>query len=322
MSDRVGRVVLGLAVGYALVLSSITILKLVGFTAEHDLGIYAQYLWLLGNLHNPFSTIALRSMLDDHFEPTFALLAPLGSVGIQAVGLLVVQAVSIAIVAPLLYALALRHGASGWLAAVPSALWLVSPVVIKVNLFDYHPDTLLPALLVGAVLALETRREWLFVVLVVLATGVKEDAGLTVAALGIAVAWTGRKRLGVTVAVASTAWSVVVMFIVMPHRSAVVRDSFAKLFAGSRGNSLGDVLVYSVRHPLDTVGSTLHARQARDPRSRSSRLPVACASWPRAGCWSPSRSPRSICCRHTTRRARSSTTTGSFPWQVLRSQGR
>ena len=257
MSDRVGRVVVALAVGYAVVLSTITILKLVGFTAEHDLGIFAQYLWLLGHFHSPFGTIALRPMLDDHFDPTFALLAPLGAVGLQAAGLLVVQAVSLAIVAPLLLVLARRHGASGWLAAVPSVLWLVSPVVIKVNLFDYHPDTLLPALLIGAVLALETNRQWLFVVLLVLATGAKEDAGLTVAALGVVLAWTGRRRLGVTVAVAGAAWSVSVMFVVLPHRNAVVRDSYAKLFAGDRGNSLGDVLVYAVHHPLDTVASTL-----------------------------------------------------------------
>jgi uncharacterized membrane protein len=257
VSDRVGRVVTALAVAYALVLSAVTIGKLVGFTAKHDLGIFAQYIWLLGHFRSPFGTIALRPMLDDHFDPTLALLAPLGSIGLQAYGLLVVQAISLAIVAPLLLALARRHGATGWLAAMPSALWLLSPVVIKVNLFDYHPDTLLPALLVGAVLALECRRQRLFILLIVLALGVKEDAGFTVAALGVVLAWTGRRRLGTTVAVAAAAWSTLLMFVVMPHHNSLVRDNYSELFAGARGSSFADVLVYAVRHPLDTVASTL-----------------------------------------------------------------
>lgn len=257
MSDRPRLAVTAAAAGYVLVLSAVTILKLVGFTAEHDLGIFAQYLWLLGNGHEPFGTIALRPMLDDHFNPTFALLAPLGTLGLQAPGLLVVQALSLALVAPLLFALARRHGASGWVAAIPSVLWLASPVVVKVNLFDYHPDTLIPVLLVGAVLALEARREWLFVLLLVLATGAKEDAGFTVAALGIALAWTGRRRLGTIVAVCAATWSTLLMFVVMPHRNEVVRANYASLFAGDRGDGFPDVVRYAVRHPLETAASTL-----------------------------------------------------------------
>lgn len=257
MSDRPRLVVAVAAAGYFLILATVTVLKLVGFTAEHDLGIFAQYLWLLGHGHEPFGTIALRPMLDDHFNPTFGLLAPLGTLGIQAAGLLVVQAFSLAVVAPLLYALSRRYGATGSIAAIPAVLWLVSPVVVKVNLFDYHPDTLIPALLIGAVLALETRREWLFVLLIVLAVGAKEDAGFTVAALGIVLAWTGRRRLGTIVAAAAAAWSTLLMFVVMPHRNEVVRANYAKLFAGDRGDGFPDVVRYALRHPLETVASTL-----------------------------------------------------------------
>ncbi|MFN8224477.1 MAG: DUF2079 domain-containing protein [Gaiellales bacterium] len=257
MLDRPRSAVVILAAVYFLVLATITNLKVVGFTAEHDLGIFAQYLWLLGHGHEPFGTIPLRSMLDEHFEPTFALLAPLGTLGLQAGGLLVVQAFSLALVAPLLYALARRHGASGGLAAVPAVLWLASPVVVKVNLFEYHPDTLIPPLLAGAVLALEARRERLFVALLLLGIGVKEDAGFTIAALGIVLAWTGRRRLGVAVALTAAAWSTLLMFVVMPRWNPIVREYFAELFAGDRGDGLAGVIAFSARHPLETVGSTL-----------------------------------------------------------------
>ena len=256
MSDAVGRVVGALAVGYALVLSVVTVLALEAFVVEHDMGAYAQYLWLMGHLDNPFGTIALRPMLEDHFEPTFALLAPLGALEVAPAGLLVVQATAIAAVAPLLFVLARQSGATRWLAAAPAVLWLVSPAVVKANLFDFHPDTLVPALLVGSVVALNGGRRWLFVLLIVLATGVKEDVGFTVAALGLALAWTGKRRLGTIVAVTAAAWSAALMFVVMPIMNDVVRRNFTTYFAGERGDSLGDVLLYWLQHPINTVGST------------------------------------------------------------------
>ncbi len=252
-----GRIVAAAAVVYALTLSVVSLVALEAFVPEHDLGAYSQYVWLLGHGHDPFGTIALRPMLEDHFEPTFALLAPLGTLGIAAGGLLVVQGVAIAAVAPLLFVLARQNGAGGWFAAAPALLWLVSPVVVKANLFDYHPDTLVPALLVGSVVALNRGRLWLFVLLLVLATGVKEDTGFTVAALGVALAWTGRRRLGTIVAVAAGAWSAALMFVVMPRMNDIVRSNFTSYFAGNRGDSLPGVLGYWVKHPIDTVATTL-----------------------------------------------------------------
>ena len=142
----------------------------------------------------------------------------------------------------MLFVLARQNGAGGWFAAAPALLWLVSPVVVKANLFDYHPDTLVPALLVGSVVALNRGRLWLFVLLLVLATGVEEDTGFTVAALGVALAWTGRRRLGTIVAVAAGAWSAALMFVVMPRMNDIVRSNFTSYFAGNRGDSLPGVL--------------------------------------------------------------------------------
>ena len=109
----VGRVVLGVAALYALVVGALALLRYESFASDFDHGIFSQYVWLLGHLHEPFNTIVLRTLLGDHVEPGIALLAPLGTLGVGAPGILVVQTLALAATAPLLYLLARGHGARG-----------------------------------------------------------------------------------------------------------------------------------------------------------------------------------------------------------------
>ena len=150
----VGRVVLGLAALYALVVGVLALLRYESFASDFDHGIFSQYVWLLGHLHEPFNTIVLRTLLGDHVEPGIALLAPLGTLGVGAPGILVVQTLALAATAPLLYLLARESGARGWVAAVPALLWCASPVVLRPALHDFHPETLVPVLLVGGLVLL------------------------------------------------------------------------------------------------------------------------------------------------------------------------
>ena len=114
----VRRIVLGVAGLYALVVGTLALLRYESFASDFDHGIFSQYVWLLGHLHEPFNTINLRTLLGDHVEPGIALLAPLGTVGAGAPGLLVVQTLALAASAPLLWLLARALGAAGWVAAV------------------------------------------------------------------------------------------------------------------------------------------------------------------------------------------------------------
>jgi len=74
----VRRIVLGVAGLYALVVGALALLRYESFASDFDHGIFSQYVWLLGHLHEPFNTINLRTLLGDHVEPGIALLAPLG----------------------------------------------------------------------------------------------------------------------------------------------------------------------------------------------------------------------------------------------------
>jgi uncharacterized membrane protein len=256
-ADVVGRVVLGVAGIYALVVGALALLRYESFASDFDHGIFSQYVWLLGNLKEPFNTINLRTLLGDHVEPGIALLAPLGTVGVGAPGLLVVQTLALAATAPLLYLLARGHGAVGWVAAVPAFLWCASPVVLRPALHDFHPETLVPVLLVGGCVLLARERVVWFLVTAAVAFAMKEDVGLTYAALGLVLAWTGRRRLGAGLAVAGAAWSALAVFVVLPAFGNAAESEFGPRFAGVRGDSFADALEFMVRNPLTTVDQAL-----------------------------------------------------------------
>ncbi len=250
-------VVLGVAIVYALVVGGLAVARYEAFASDFDHGIFTQYTWLLGHLHEPFNTVVLRTLLGDHVEPGIALLAPLGTLGVAAPGILVAQTLALAATAPLLFLLAREHGATGWLAAVPGLLWCASPVVLHPALLDFHPEVLVPALLAGGVLALARGRTGWFTVSVVLACAMKEDVGLTYAALGLVLAWEGRHRLGWVLAGATASYSLFAVYVLLPAFGNAAEQEFGPRFAGGRGDSVLDVVRYSVVHPLTTIQQTL-----------------------------------------------------------------
>ena len=93
---------------YVVLLTLASVDRHVSFSSGgYDLGIFSQGLWLLGHGDAPFSTIRGRNLFADHFQPTLALLAPLGSLSLNPWAILLFQSVLLAAAAPVLYALAL-----------------------------------------------------------------------------------------------------------------------------------------------------------------------------------------------------------------------
>jgi uncharacterized membrane protein len=253
----VTRVVLGVSAAYALVVGTLALLRYQSFASDFDHGIFSQYVWLLGRFHEPFNTINLRTLLGDHVEPGIALLAPLGTLGVGAPGILVVQTLALAATAPLLHLLARAHGARGWLAAVPALLWCASPVVLRPALHDFHPEALVPVLLVGGCLALARDRTIWFLVTAIVACAMKEDVGLTYAALGLVLLWEGRRRLGGALALGAAAYSAFAVYVVLPAFGTAAEQEFGPRFAGDRGESVADVVRYSLLHPFSAVERAL-----------------------------------------------------------------
>ena len=257
-SERVvRRVVLGTAGAYALAVATLALLRYEAFASDFDHGIFTQYVWLLGHLHEPFNTVVLRTLLGDHVEPGIALLAPLGTLGAAAPGILVAQTLALAATAPLLYLLAREHGANGWVAAVPALLWCASPVVLHPALLDFHPEALVPVLLVGGCLALRRGRTVWFLASAAVACAMKEDVGLTYAVLGLVLTWEGRRRLGGALAATAGLYSLFAVYVVLPAFGNASEQEFGPRFAGGRGDTFLDVARYSVLHPITTIQQTL-----------------------------------------------------------------
>jgi uncharacterized membrane protein len=234
---------------YAAVLSAATIVKNDHFrSGGYDLGIFGQAAWLMSHGHKPFSTIRGRDLFADHFQPALVLLAPLGRLPLPS-ALLVFQATVLAAGAPLLYVLARERGARQELSFAVALLWVASPLTQWANLFDYHPETSVPALLVLGAVLLERERVLWFLVTALLASAIKEDVCLVYLMWGLVIASRGRRRLGFGLTAAAAIWFVVAIKIAIPALGGNLTFYSAR-FAGTRGGTVGDVLLRLVEHPV------------------------------------------------------------------------
>jgi len=239
------------AVAYVVVLSIESIADQDAFTTGFDTAVYDQLLWLLANGHEPFSTVVARPMLADHFQPGVVLLTPIYWLGLGLPGLFVAQSIGLALAAPALQALARRAGASATLAAIPALLWLSCPWVASINLFEFRPTAFAPLLLILSVIAARAGRHWLLAITVILGLSLKEDVSLTYVMLGIVLILEGKRRVGSTLALISALWFLGASIIIEALGGSY--EAFGARYAGERGDSVTDAVVWSLTHPLETA---------------------------------------------------------------------
>lgn len=166
-----------------------------------DLAIYNQVLWktVAGD---PFGlTIHPHSYLGDHAEFLLMALVPFYSFWLDPRMLLILQAIALGAGAWLVWHVAMARAASlkvdaAWgrrAAGALAVLYLASPTLADIGLFEFHflPFALLP--LFAAALAYERGRLVPFVASLAAATLVREDVALVVVAFG-ALAWVERRR--------------------------------------------------------------------------------------------------------------------------------
>jgi len=236
---------------YAVALSAESIYRHNHFNTGFDTAIEDQFLWLAAHGHHLFSTIVDRSLVADHFQPGLLLLTPLYWLGLGVPGLLAAQSVALALVAPALYALARDRGASPMVAAVPALLWLVSPWTTSVNLYEFHPEVFVPVLLVVSVLASLQERWLLLAATAIVAMSFKEDVPLVYFMLGIVLIVSGKRRPGALLALASASVFVLAHEVVLHEGNAYAY--FERRFAGRRGHTVGQALVWMLEHPGRTL---------------------------------------------------------------------
>ncbi|MEP7034586.1 MAG: DUF2079 domain-containing protein [Actinomycetota bacterium] len=219
-----------------------------------DLGIFEQAIGHYAHLQAPIVDLegAGHNFLGDHWNPAIAVYAPFYRLFPGPVTLLVGQAVVIALgVVPMTRA-GIRHLGRWSGIAVGLAFGMSYGIQAAVD-FDVHEVSLALPLLAFALEAFLARRWRLVVAFAVPLVFVKEDLGLTVAALGLVLVLVGARRIGAGLAAFGVASTALALKVLIPHFAA--RGSTSRLSDLSLQGG-GDSLLHRVLTlPHDVVAS-------------------------------------------------------------------
>lgn len=242
------------AVTYALILSYLSIQRHVTYNSTaYDLAIFDQAIWntahgrwfegSMKDVHNPS-----LSLMGDHFSPVLALLAPVYLVWEDVRALLIVQSFYVGLGAIPAYLLARTRLKSSLASGILAAAYLAMPPMARVNLFDYHTDTLLVPLLPAAIYFVYTGRRYAFLASVVALLLIKEEVAFTVAALGLYAAFFPRWRLiGLATTGLSVAWYFATINLIIPYFKGGPYEYFDRY--GHLGEGMVGIVVNLITNP-------------------------------------------------------------------------
>jgi uncharacterized membrane protein len=239
-------------------LSVLSIVKLRTFHAGlYDLGIFHQVLWNTAHGRPFASSLKHMSYLGDHFSPTFGLLAPLEWLPFSLDLLLIAQAGAAVATAWIIYRSARRHLESARIAGLIGLMALCYPPLFCPPVFDIHPEPFMAVALAWGLDELDRGRPGWAALWMAITLGGKEEAGLLLAPLGVALALAPpTRRFGVALALVSLLWSGLVMAVLMPHFRPPAAPG-SRWFYLDRYSHLGmspvSIARFTVLHPLSAL---------------------------------------------------------------------
>ncbi len=232
------------------------------WSGRFDLGNLTQAIWSTAHGHFlQMTDLEGRqiSRLGAHFDPIVVLLAPLWRLWPSPSLLLTVQAVSVALGALPVYAIARKHLGSEWAGLCFALAYLLYPPTQWLVVDDFHPVAFATPLLLTGFWLLDDDRVGAFAAVALLACLTKEHIGFTVAAMGLWYALSRRRRVGFAIAVAGVAVSVVAIAIVVPHFAPGGGSPFQSRY-DAVGGSPGGIVRTAVTHPGTTLRALTEAR--------------------------------------------------------------
>ena len=215
----------------------------------------------------------------DHFNPGLALLAPLWGLWPDARLFFVIQAICLALPAPLVYAIARQMGATAGGAAAWAAAYLVFPVVGQFNLnygYGWHPISLALPLIFASLGALVRGWRGAALAAALLACSFQEDVLVVLACLSLMMAFQAFRDRARDAAVRppiamladrlpwwgwlATCAVLVVAFVAIFRLSGLCHfqvGRFARL-----GSSSGEILLSPILRPHAFWGTVVRSRSA------------------------------------------------------------
>ena len=135
------------------------------------------------------------------------------------------------------------------LAALMVVAYLLSPALLGLNIFDFHPISLATPLLLYAMLALDYKRYGWFILACILAAMCKEDVPLTIAVLGLFLIWKYKlPRLGIALTIGGLLWSFIGFSIISHFYPGAQHNNFWYRYQ-ALGSSPGEAIVNLIIHP-------------------------------------------------------------------------
>ena len=220
-----------------------------------DLGIFEQAIRHYANLQAPIVDLegAGHNFLGDHWSPAIVVFAPFYRLFPTPVTFLVGQAVAIAVAVVPITRAGMRHLGRRPGVAVGLAFGMSYGIQAAVD-FDVHEVCLAVPLLAFALEALLARRWTAAVAWAAPLVLVKEDLGLTVAALGLVLVLIGARRWGLGLVAFGLASVALTMAVLIPHFAAAGGGS--RLSGLSSESGAGDPLLHRILSlPLNVVQS-------------------------------------------------------------------
>ena len=222
-----------------------------------DLGNKDQVLW--NTIHGRFFQFTNQAIdwygpptrLAIHFEPIILPLSLLYAFHADPRILLVFQTLALGSGALPVFLLTRRY-VPEWpiFAALMATAYLLSPALLGLNIFDFHPVSLATPLLLYAVLALTYKHYVWFLIACVLACMCKEDIPLAVALLGILLIWKYKlPRLGTALIIGGLLWSFLAFKFIIPHFYPGVQANNYWYRYEALGSSPGAAVANLVIHP-------------------------------------------------------------------------
>ncbi len=243
---------------YVVVMSHQAILRYDTFKAgAFDLGNMDQVLW--NTIHGRFFQFTNQAIdwygpptrLAIHFEPVILPLSLLYAFHADPRILLVFQTLALMSGALPVFLLTRKY-LPEWpmFAALMAAAYLLSPSLLGLNIFDFHPVSLAAPLLLYAILALTYEHYVWFLIACVLACMCKEDIPLAVAVFGILLIWKYKlPRLGVTLIIGGLLWSFLAFKVIIPHFYPGIQASNYWYRYEALGSSPGAAVANLLIHP-------------------------------------------------------------------------
>ena len=180
-----------------------------GNAGFYDLGIMEQIAWNLAFGLDP------SFLVKGHLRPVFLLIAPVYRALPFAETLIVIGSLAVAAAGPVFYLLGKRV-LGPWPGFFLALFYFLHPGTWYLGLFDFHTDAFFPLLAGLALLFLEGKRPWLFLILALSPLFLKETLALPLVILGAVAFLRGFRKQGIILSAVAMIWFLVASFYLVP----------------------------------------------------------------------------------------------------------